>query len=235
MSPGFVHRPPGRPSEDWAGGNAGRLPTLQQTPRVFVRPYSPDWGQPEFVPDAELWAVSTATGQVMAECGSLGGQKPELSVELSLQDWVGGAGLFWGLRPHPESVTTDRFLCFVVEFLRPRSAAGCVLCVSELTLLTISPGEQRIEGRRELWLQDVSVPTQRWMPLVLSADARALRVQFGDEQFSVSADVTGPGGSWLPSRPVVEGANRAGITGRVKVAFRNLRSVGLTSQAGVKL
>ncbi len=227
---------PGPPSDFGAGGNTVWLPTLQRLPRVFVRAYSPDWGQPDYVPDAEMWSVSTATGQVMAECGSLGSQKPQLSVELSLRDWIGSAGVFWGLRPHPESATTDRFLCYVVEFLRHRSADGGALCVSELTLLTTSPGEQRIEERRELWLQDVPVPTEGWMPLVLSADAQSLRVEFGDQQFSISADLTLPGGSWLASSLAGEAANQAGITGRgAKVAFRNLRCVGVTSQAGVKL
>ncbi|MFN5799556.1 MAG: hypothetical protein ACK5AN_18705, partial [Planctomyces sp.] len=234
--PGFAPRPPGPPSDFRAGGNTVWLPTLLRMPRVFVRAYSPDWGQPDYVPDAEMWAVSTATGQVMVECGSLGGQKPHICVELSLRDWVGSAGLFWGLRPHPESATTDRFLCYVVEFLRHRSADGGALCVSELTLLTMSPGEQRIEERRELWLQDVPVPTEGWMPLVLSADAQSLRVEIGDQQFSISAYLTLPGGSWLVSSPAGEAANQAGITGRgAKVAFRNLRCVGVTSQAGVKL
>ncbi|MFN5977181.1 MAG: hypothetical protein ACK48U_22250, partial [Planctomyces sp.] len=227
---------PGPPSDFRAGGNTVWLPTLLRMPRVFVRAYSPDWGQPDYVPDAERWAVSTATGQVMADCGSLGSQKPQLSVELSLRDWVGSAGLFWGLRPHPESATTDRFLCYVVEFLRHRSADGGALCVSELTLLTMSPGEQRIEERRELWLQDVPVPTEGWMPLVLSADAQSLRVEIGDQQFSISAYLTLPGGSWLASSLAGEAANQAGITGRgAKVAFRNLRCVGVTIQAGVKL
>ena len=233
---GVAAGPPGPSSDFGAGGNTVRLPTLHRMPRVFVRPYSADWGQPDYVPDAEMWAVSTATGQVMAECSSLGSQKPHISVELSLRDWIGSAGLFWGLRPHPESVTTDRFLCYVVEFLRHRSADGGALCVSELTLLTMSPGEQRIEERRELWLQDVPVPTEGWMPLVLSADAQSLRVEIGDQQFSISAYLTLPGGSWLASSLAGEAANQAGITGRgAKVAFRNLRCVGVTIQAGVKL
>ncbi|MFM7168711.1 MAG: serine/threonine-protein kinase [Planctomycetaceae bacterium] len=215
---------PGQPWDFDGVSENGGLPTLQRTPVICVRPFSDDWSQPDYVREAEMWSVSSATSPVLAVCGSLGGRRPQLSVELGLQGWVGSVGLFWGLRPDPRSLNSSRFLCYAVEFLRPSQLEDAVLCVSEWTLLRVGPADKRIEVRRELFLQPVPIPSEDWVKLQLSADAEELQVQFGEQEFRVNASVLGVGGNWLPATPVSEGANQAGVTGRgATVAFRKLQ------------
>lgn len=196
---------------------------LIRYPEIFAWPYTNDRGTPQHSPETETLSVTTPTSRLVAVCGRTDHPELNLQVQLKLNNWIGAAGLFWGLRQNPDAPTSIEYLCYSAEFLRTSADSNPVVCVSELTLKPLDQREMQIPNRREIATVDVPIPTEAWTTLKVSVTAGRLNVFLDNQEVCKPVDVLYPEKSWLPPMNGQQDSAMAGIIGQSSlVAFRKL-------------
>ncbi|MFM7057830.1 MAG: serine/threonine-protein kinase [Planctomycetota bacterium] len=205
----------------------GRKPgevNLLQPPQIFAWPFSDSRGDPQHSPETQTWSVRSERTRFVAVCGEIDPSVRELnlSVEINLRDWIGGAGLMWGLRRNGEGNKPADYLCYTAEFLRSAPESPPLICVSELTITDVDAQEKQIPFRREIATTEVPVPPHiTWATLEIRIKPEMVDVFFQETHVCSPKDLNHPEKSWLPEN---QSSSGAGLTGRgAMVAFRRLK------------
>lgn len=212
-------------SSDRQAPNAKKLNELSllQPPEIFAWPFSDSRGVPQHSPETQTWSVRSERTRFIAVCGEIDSSVRELNlqVEINLREWMGGAGLMWGLRRNGERNEPTEYLCYTAEFLRSAPESLPVICVSELTIKPIDSRDKEVPFRREISKVEVSPPAYNaWSKLELRIKPAACDIYFTDKYVCSPKDLQHPEKSWLPE---IQSPTGAGVTGRgAMVAFRRL-------------
>lgn len=196
---------------------------LLQPPEIFAWPFSDSRGIPQHSPEAQTWSVRSDSTRFLAVCGEIDNSIKELNlqVEFNLRDWMGRAGLMWGLRQNTEEALRKEYLCYVAEVQRFADETQPSISVSEVTVVPVDAVDKTISYTREITRVRFNFPDplKPWSALKVLVKSSQMQVIVDETSVCDLIDILHPEKQWLPP-----GTTQVGITGEgAMVAFRRLQ------------
>ena len=180
---------------------------LIHPPEIFAWELSDSRGKPEHTAETQTYKVRSPTSRFVATCGSTDLRELNLEVEFALADWIGTAGIFWGLRQSELDSGRTEYRAFIAEFSQTTPEFPASVTVSELTFTPIDAREMNI-STREIQQIEVERPAGDSSRLVLQIRPGSLLVEFNGRKLPPIEDRISRGSSWLPAR-----TSEVGVTG----------------------
>lgn len=189
---------------------------LRIEPEIFA--WDPGDGRetPLFNAESQTYSIRSDRTRWIATTGNLKSHPFEWRGVLSVDQWVGSAGLVWGLQPVAEAFPEKEYLCLIARFQRGRLDGPARLIVDEIRLRDFGPNDLREVAARTIQMQEIPVPKAEESVLTVRVDDSGIKVSF-DRTIDWQPELPLGTTEWLPA-----GVSRFGISGRGhRVAIRN--------------
>jgi serine/threonine protein kinase len=190
---------------------------LDQRPQFVTWPAGDGRSPPQFDAPLRQFAVRSERTRWIVQCAELESRPFHVRTRLHVDEWLGYAGIVWGLREDQEAFPEREYRCFTVEYFCSGVAEPSKLVASELTLKQVDFDEIRIIHRQPIAEQRIEFPLSEEVTFEMNVDAEGVRVRFGSELEWSPVVVFGKM-NWLP-----DGGGAIGLTGQGRnVVFRSL-------------
>lgn len=191
---------------------------LDREPAIFSWRRGDGREPPRFDSRDKRYAVRSERTRWIARCRDIDSRPFELRAVISVDNWVGFGGIFWGLRRDAEAFPEKCYRCLAVEYLRAGPTEPARLVASELTLTEFSFDDIRVTYKRIIASKEIVLPSAPEAPLELLMDRKHVRVRFDQQEDWIPLDWREMTTDWLPN-----GRTAVGLTGQGReTAIRDL-------------
>jgi serine/threonine protein kinase len=183
---------------------------LARRPELFCWRRGNILEEPRFDAANELYSVKGQYTRWFARAGECDGRPMHLRTQLAIRDWVGFAGVIWGLREGPSS----HYRCYSLEFYRTSPMQTCKLAVLEYEFQRVAFDDVQPGASRAIAVLDVFTPSKGEETLEFWVESDHLKIRFQKLDWEPSNQ----GGKyhWLPKGPFDVGLTGGGD----EVSFR---------------
>lgn len=176
---------------------------------VMVSWLSGDGREPPRFDDREQrYVVRSERTRWIARVRETASRSMELRAVISVDNWLGFAGLVWALREEPSDTSERCYRCLAVEYYRISAAEPARLNVVEMVLSEQSRNDMRITHTRDIAVREIVPPESSEASLELSIEPHRLSVRFDRCEDWEPVDPLGKT-DWLP-----DGRTAVGLTGQ---------------------
>ncbi|RLS57147.1 MAG: hypothetical protein DWH91_05015 [Planctomycetota bacterium] len=190
---------------------------LNREPRVVAWEVMSGRSAPHFDRERQRFQVGSKYSRCVHECGESNGSPFQMRTIIRVSDWVGFAGVFWGLREDPKAFPDKDYLAYAIEYYKDDKQEPSRLVFREIRMRRFDFETVREYGGSVLSDIPIPTPVQLEMPLDIDVQKRKVSVLWGTGQrwepdFRLDTDSL-----------LTDGQSAVGVTGQgADVEFRSL-------------
>lgn len=183
---------------------------LARRPELFCWRRGNILEEPKYEAASELYSVKGQYTRWFASAGKCDGRPMHMRTQFGIRDWVGVAGLLWGLREGPPS----HYRCYALEFYRTSAMQPCKLAVLEYEFQRVAFDDVHMGASRAIAVLDAFPPSKGEEAVELWVESEHLKIRFQEQDWEPSNQAGKY--DWLPKGPFEVGLTGGGD----EVSFR---------------